>query len=675
MAVGNVSLNGVGFQAVPVERDGEALLVQRESIDQYGVVFRTGGAQRQEDISTYTAFIFPNFMQGLGRDRIDSDSAQKVNEYRRFRDSTCETRFGRDVRLPILEENMTQSGLEVVRDSELFRGNLVTMWEDDTSNQVVARTNTSSNTAWANGGNIGHAGTIKVGLALKSQKDQLLALIANANDHLVYRASDVGAATWAAASVQPAGNLLKDSVGVHEDIDAGLLEVIGGEAVAILWHEANGTITFFSSTDAGDNWDDEAIDLPGGDATNGGVKGVAVMTGPDNEDKLYVGTESGLFEVDTAPSTWTFRLIFPMATNIDNCRRMKVMQDGALWFAQGVSDDTPPIVYRMFVSNAERRIERVPNDFSLGDGLPEEAMGPIRWMEAAQGMVYVSAGGGKVGRNARVWCHNGDGWHSMRRHGTEDQKIEWITAGGEATPFFHYAIRTGAAASDSKFLAQPFVNPASGASIKREAQGFIDLPYIDAGMPLISKGFLQVGINAEDLSPTNSGEFINVDFGEDDGSGGLNARTNTDLGDYLSGTSIRKFGSSAGLSSRNLGLRINLHQDATTNTNTPKLKDVEIDVLPHVKVLQRFSLRIDIRATALLEDKTSESVITELETARDLVTLPIFRYGNITATNVLVKRLRWIETLYNPGGSVDTAPNTLTQRTGFADLVLEEVIR
>jgi len=264
----------------------------------------------------------------------------------------------------------------------------------------------------------------------------------------------------------------------------------------------------------------------------------------------------------------------------------------------------------------------------------------------------------------------------MVRHGTANKEIQWIdvSADDDATPRLHYAIRTSSSASDTKFLEQPLANPQSGVSIDRETSGFIDLPYIDAGMPLISKSFLRVGINAEDLSASTSNEYINVDYGEDDGSGGLNVRSNTDLGNFLSGTSIITFASNAGLSSRNLGLRINLIRDGGTDTDTPKLKDVEIDALPHIPILQRFSLRIDLVASAALDDTTVEAKISQLETATDSVIQVPFQYGNMTRTYVAIKSISYTEKLVNPGGDIRSVPDTNSQRAGFADVVLEEVI-
>jgi hypothetical protein len=453
------------------------------------------------------------------------------------------------------------------------------------------------------------------------------------------------------------------------------LATVGNEAVAVLWHESNGTVTFFSSTNAGDVWTDEAIDISSGN----GPQGVAVMNGIDNAQKLYVGTREGLYEVDPSPSTWTADLIFPMIANSDNCRRMAVGQDGALWFAQGVDDDTVPIVYRMFTNNGTRQFEKSPNDFSDGDGLPAERLGPIRRMVPAQGMMYVAAGGGKAGRKASIFVNNGRGWSSMRAHGTANQKIEWMAASADddGTPRLHYEVRsTDRATSDTNFLAQPFVNPVSGVTVNRETSGIIDMPYLDAGFPGDAGGWLQVVINAEDLSPTNSNEFINVDFGEDDGSGGLNARSNTNLGDFLSGTNSIDFASGAGIESVNMGLRINLHRDGSATADTPKLKDVRIAVLKEVAIRDRFIFTIDVKATEQKTKRTSENIISDWETARALKTMGEFTYGPVTtARRVKVRQAAW-NMSFTEGASSQGAVQEIAQvqREGFIDVVLEEVV-
>ena len=307
-------------------------------------------------------------------------------------------------------------------------------------------------------------------------------------------------------------------------------------------------------------------------------------------------------------------------------------------------------------------------------------------MIPVQGMMYVSAGGGKVGattgHKASIFVHNGRGWSSMRAHGTQNQPIEWIAASGDddGVPRLHYAVRTATAVSDAKFLKQAFVNPVTGVEPDRELSGFIDLPYLDAGFPGDAGGWLQVVINAEDLKPTNSNEFINVDFGEDDGSGGLNARSNTDLGDFLSGTNSIDFASGAGISSVNMGLRINFARDGSVTTHTPKLKDVRIAVLKEVAIRDRFTFTIDVRATMALPGgtpgRTAENIITDWETARGLKTMATFTYGPVTtARYVKVRQAVWDMAITEGSSSQGAiAEKAQVQREGFIGVVLEEVV-
>ena len=825
------------------------------------------GLPRLTNVPGVSTLVFPNFIDGFGRDRIDSDAAFEKEEYRRCYYATCDIRWARQQYLPILEANSTDSGsgvdLEVIRASESYKSNLWALWEDVSGAAVLARkydadagvdinwtaggragpvplfdaatastsdgfshtvgtkgnrllivtvlagtspsgityngvamtshadsamgseristwylvapatgsntitlagegsltaihatsyygvnqsspvgtlaTSNASSTAptvnvtgdntsliygtvGSNGGGTATVGAgqterlttanterlststepevgtttmswtlsssvswqtqafaIKssavVGLDIHSHKTHLLALCAAADGHVVTRSTD--GVTFSLPSTQVTQGLLDNVVTAHEDIDAGLLATVGNEAVAVLWHESNGTITFFSSTNAGDAWADETIDI----ASGNGPQGVAVMNGIDNAQKLYVGTREGLYEVDTSLSTWTADLIFPMTGNNDNCRRMAVGQDGALWFAQGVDNETVPIVYRMFTNNGTRQFMKSPNDFSEGDGLPEERLGPIRYMLPVQGMMYVSAGGGKAGRKASIFVHNGRGWSSMRAHGTVNQPIDWLAASGDddGVPRLHYAIRsTDRATSDTKFLKQPFVNPVTGVGVDRDSSGFIDLPYLDAGFPGDSGAWLQVVINAETLSESNSNEFINVQYGHEDTSsgGGMHPRTNTSLGDFLSGKNTIDFASGAGFESVNMGLRINFARDGGNNEHTPRLKDVRIAVLKEVAIRDRFIFTIDVKATAEKTKRTPENIISDWETARALKTMAEFTYGPVTtARRVKVRQAAWNMSFAEGASSQDAVQGiSQVQRDGFIDVVLEEVV-
>jgi hypothetical protein len=609
----------VDYVLVPF-RDGTH--VRRPRNQDFNTPFRQG-PQSPRSLDAYQSLIFPNFSLGLGRDRINSDSALKIDEYRRFFDATADTRWESGVYGPIQEEDTTHTGLQVVRDSAHFKGNFWTIWEDDDSTDIVARKFTGSTNTWEGGGNVLADSNVKVGLALKVVGTHMLALFATTNDHVVHRSTD--GVSWAAASTPLPLNLLTNVVTAYENQDFGLLAEIGGEAVAVLWHETNSTITFFTSTDAGDTWADEAVDIVSGN----GPQGVAVLAGIDNEDKLYVCTREGLWEIDTAPSTWTTRLIFPMAPNVLNGTRM-VVHNGSLWFSQSYDNDTPPAVYRMTVSDGRRTIEPVPNDFSQGDGLAAEATGQCEWMVSAGGMVWISVGGAAGGRHARIMCHNGKGWHVMRRHGTQTLPILWMGASSEddAVPRLFYGIKVSGGVSNVKFLRQPFANPASGVAIKREATGYIDLPYVDFGHPHANKNVLRVGINAKDLVDT-SNEYINVDYGWGSDLGAPTARGSfTNLGDFVPATSHISLGSGVGLNARTFALRVNIITDTAGNTTAGVLFDVSIDGYVVLPPTDMFEFMVDLKATDDLLGAPAGTTITNLNTARAETLLLALTYAD-----------------------------------------------
>ena len=867
-----ISLNGVDYAVVPRDVRIGGKSVQRDveeyTLEQFGIVTRATGIQGPEQITTYRDVIFPNLMLGLGRDRIDSDSHNNPDEYRRFWYSNgVDTRWGRSISLPILEEDSTYTDLEVIRASAHYKNNLWAQWEDDSGRTVLSRKydatewiaggsvvttpvfdasssgSTSSGTSvtiahtvanqpnrgfivsvstggaypsgityagtamtrisqinntgnyvsiWSlanpsagtnniivslassdhiiaggmsfyhvnqssvlsNAGTNGNSGatsssitvtttandfavdaisinngspSLTVGsgqaerfnvtagdtgggsteratgtstvmswswtptvavahvaarvnglpvvpLDVMAHKTHLIALMAEADSHAIYRSTD--GATWTVATTQLTQDLLANSVSQSEDIDAGLLAEIGSEAVAIIWDEDSGTITFFSSTDAGNTWADEAIDIPSGN----GPQGVAVYPDIDGTDKLYVSTREGLWMVDTAPSTWTTRLVLPLAVHGDHGRRMAVHQN-KLWFGIGVDDDSPAPIYTMEVTG-DSRVFDTRMGLNMGDGVEAESLGPIRWMKSDGLFLYASAGGGAGSRNAQIICHNGKGWHTVRRNGTANQKIQWIdlSSDDDGTPRLHYSIRTATSVSALRFLAYPSTNPNSGVSIKRETSGFVDLPYLDLGMPLDTKNWLRVGINAEDLSATNSNEYVNVDYGILS-SGALQARSNTDLGDFLSGTSTIPFVTGTGVESRVLGLRINLHRDGTAPADTPKIYDIQVAGLANVNRLRGFTMTIDLMASAALERTKAElgggrveQIRSDLEAARDLGTNMAFIWGPSGTINVRVKSLRFFDELRSRSGIGFIAPDSHALRGGFAELTVEEPI-
>ena len=648
--------------------------VRQSYVQRQTAPFRTAGVQNREDDASVNRYLHRNFLRGFGPDRINRETGKGIGS---FRDATCMTHWPSGVYLPLLAQESTEAAaVAVMRAGATFKGQLWSLWSN-TSDDAVSNYYTGSTTTWTAGGAILAlgAGDEVIPLDLMADKTHLLALMlkddgAADGDHHVYRTT--AAAGWGAPAADVSAGLMADAPAANEDIDAGLLSSIAGEAVAILWHEDNGTITFFSSADAGNNWVDEAVDI----ASSNGPQGVAVYLDTDSTQKLYVGTREGLWIVDTSPATWTMRFVLPVTPHNDNFRRMTVHQ-GKLWFGLGVDDDSPAPVWTLEV-NGDTRVIETYHGLDQADGLPVEMMGPVRWMKSSGRLLFASIGGGAASRNARVLVHNGEGWHSAYRHGTANLKIEWIdvTADDDGTPRLHFSIRTAAATSNTMYLAQPSVDPASGIALVYDTSGYLRIPVDDLGDAQTTSTIYQALVDADDLSAADTGEYIVHSYG-------LNgaADTTTELGDFLSGDLDLSFGSGAGVAGKKIAQRLTFHRDAGSTADTPKLREFEIQARNQLFEQGRKALdmTIDLAESAkkgyrdIADNATevTESIITDLEGVVESTTMVTFVIGRKASTYVQVPLDSPPVWELEVEGSDDINPGFLT---GFCKLRLEQGI-
>ena len=503
-----------------------------------------------------------------------------------------------------------------------------------------------------------------VALDMITHKNKLIALVAEEETHEVFTSSD--GATWTPSTTQPTQNLLANNITSDEDIDAGLLVEIGGDLIALVWHEDNGTITAFTSTNGGTAFSDESnFDI----GSANGPQGAVVYPDIDGSNKIYLGTAEGLYIVDTSPSDWTFELVFPMPQSTDNCRRMTV-HEGSIWFAQGVDNDSPAPIYKLTVQGNSRIIES-GFGLSFGDGVPDNLLGPVRWMKSTGDQLFISVGGGAASRNARILCWNSTGWHHMTKFGTANNKINWMTVGSgdDGVPRLHYGVKTSASASSFKFLEQPLVNPRSGVTIKREDlsgtdSGTIQLPFFDFGIPHENKAFLAAHVSADDLTSNEKVEFFYGINGADD--------LDQDLGDFTSSVSKLLFGSGAGISAKNIGILLKLDRGGT-NTLTPKIRDITLEGYVVPGLAQEHRMTIDIDATARDTGQSIETVISNLETLLGSVVQTQFKFGQVDKY-VSVDRERSTFNFGIDAWEASGAPNALSERTGTFSLVLIEKV-
>ena len=494
---------------------------------------------------------------------------------------------------------------------------------------------------------------------MTSSGGNLVSLIVYEDDHLVFTGTS-------AATTQPTAGMLASNVTDGKNVDAGLFATIGGELVLAVHQGTN--ITFFSSTNHGTTWADESIDIPSGN----GPQGVAVYPGLDGEDKLYVAAHEGIYEVDTAPSTWTYSLAVPLSNHNDNGRRMTV-HSGSLWFGQGVDNDTAAPIYRMTVSGSSRSIE-TGYGLDVGDGVPVDMLGSVTYMKSSGDQLFIAVGGGAANKKARILSWSNGGWHHMYRNTTANQKIDWIdvSSGDDQVPRLHFSERISATESNVKYLAQPLVNPRSGVSIKRMddssgVTGYVDLPYIDLGMPHENKNFLRAHVNGEDLNSSAANEYITVQYGTDD-----DARTTTSLGNYTSATTVNSFQSNAGESAKNIGMRVNFLR-GSTNTATPKLKDLIVEGAIVPGILYEHQMTIDLEQTAEDTGQSIETVISNIESLVESVIQTQFKFGSVSKYVTLDRERSGFSfgiNSWDAGG----APNALAERTGTFNCVLVEKV-
>ena len=867
----DVEINSKQYSLLP---DRENNKVVSRPVQQFVQSQKTTGRTRPEDVANYESFIIPNLMNGFGRARINSDVAFDPSEYRRFFDSTCDTRWADRIYLPVLSESATATSLDIARASAEFKGETNVLFES--AGNVVNRQFTGASDTWENGGTVNDpyksvnsdtsntgsttftvthttvganrclvavvmadqqfntptsityngvsltkaeeivgagagglsvavyylvnptlgsntfsvttarsgggnfvsgdyyqihlinltgidqdaplrnaetttanpassitddittvAGDIvisalivtdgpsitvganqteivdnisdgeyaqnistetattttttmsysfgasevarmvtaaftpnrsgdeaSVALDMITHKNKLIAMTAEDQSQLVYTSSD--GASWTPSTTQPTASLLLNDITSDEDIDAGLFVEIGGDLIALVWHEDNGTITAFTSTNGGTAFSDESnFDI----GSANGPQGAVVYPDIDGSNKIYLGTAEGLYIVDTSPSDWTFELVFPMNHSTDNCRRMTV-HEGSIWFAQGVDNDSPAPIYKLTVQGNSRIIES-GFGLSFGDGVPSNLLGPVRWMKSTGDQLFISVGGGAASRNARILCWNSTGWHHMTKFGTANNKINWMTVGSgdDGVPRLHYGVKTSASGSSFKFLEQPLVNPRSGVTIKREDlsgtdSGTIELPFFDLGIPHENKAFLAAHVSADDLTSNEKVEFhFSVDRTD---------RDNVDLGDFTSSVSKLLFGSGAGVSGKNIGILLKLDRGGT-NTLTPKIRDITLEGYVVPGLAQEHRMTIDIDATARDTGQSIETVISNLETLLGSVVQTQFKFGQVDKY-VAVDRERSTFNFGIDAWEASGAPNALSERTGTFSLVLIEKV-
>lgn len=627
---------------------------------------RNVGVQKRVDDSSINRYVAPAFPEGMGWARMKRDSGRGVGG---LLDSTCWTALG-PITLGKLQETQTHaSDADHFRKAVPFKGDLWGMFEEDYSasalGSVVSRLFGATSDDWTGGGVITSHGSTNAngtrGWDMVVHKSSLFA-ICNTNaggsvDDTFTAHSSTDGITWADAGGTgfpdntTSNEYITSAIARRNNFDddmARLLSFGNVLLVALFRHpdsaDGDGTIEVLNTTDSGTNWAPD-VTIPSGD----GPKAFLDWFNLSATRSPVLITAEGIWSIDTSANT--FELIYALDGDPANGRWATVGNDGALYVSLGSGD-----ILRLTISRTTSgsTLLEVLNIAPAGDGLVTTRTGHVNYMLATPTKWLLIAYSGHVANTfasifmldtsvLRFDPETGSPYmalHHMWQDATGDLDIVSMAYSTEddATPRLHWAVE-GSAASINYHIEEPFAHPEQSSTIKYQDDNisFLRLPVDDLGDPQTTATILQSLVDADDLSATTSGEYIEEQFGVDGA-----ADTGTTLGNYLSGTKSLSFGSGVGVAGKTIGRRLNFFRSAT-NTNTPKLHESELQASHVLLDKKAYDFVIDIAASAALlsptvtaNQRAEEVIISAIEAVAESTTLVTFQSGRMTQANVKI---------------------------------------
>ena len=490
MQRGPLILNGHTY-ALSTDRQG--YMMRRSKVPPFAPVVSESSFQSPRTFENYRVLTVADLRRGLGRRRIPSEDHDTPAEYRRFWDGDLDTRWSTGIYLPlrpvVVTENVTnfRALLAVGDDLRAF-------YYGTGQDSIVSRKFDADGPEWESTTVTVESETnLRYGDSMY-YKDVYYVSSSSTTRVFVNR-------TTTDLNPTPSGNVLEQT----------RLAVLDGNGIVAF--TAGDEVGFFENN-TGTTWSERFVDDLNTDA---GPTGFVNFPGTDGVDRLYVGTEEGLWEVDTenagtSTDPWTAELIDPMPTNEWNCWRMIVHQ-GMLYYGVGVEDNAQFILRRMTNRSGFRLIE----DVSVSDdGLPPDALGSVTAFLSVDDQLFVGVGGLDSDQHARLFALlSDDTWHCLYRHSVEDRYIEDMafSTATDGVPRIHMLFEQQGRFDETVHLEYPLTHPESGVVIPRNNMGFVVLPELDAGLPHFDKGWLQVSLVVDgDFGDLTSGNVVRVDY-------------------------------------------------------------------------------------------------------------------------------------------------------------------
>lgn len=649
------------------------------------VPFRTTGDERRSDNTVVTPYVWTAATlakMGVGHSYAQREATGHGRGVGGMRDAAAHTCFETQVTLPLLNQDatdptdateMVESRVAIEYLNELF------VFGEHGSQEATANQWDGSSTDWGSASTeiIGSGGGQVFLDVVKHQGNVVALIIANTNggaDHVVYRST--GALTsWANASTPITADLLT-AITSGEDINGGLLVELGGTIYAAIWHGKVGTIKMFTSTDP-NVWAAVGTTF----TSSSGPTGRAVYFDLDGAAAPVFSCREGVFAWDVSAAVW--QQIFKFPTDDDNNGLGLVVARGVMWVGGGDG-----AVWRISYANigGQVGVDAVnvgPNRRGL-DGLITERQGYVtcREMSPSAEFLDVAYGGHSASHKASIlrYSFENDSWHFLHQHGTANQKIRWLlsSSADDDTVRLHWAVVTGSAATDERFMANHLENPAAGGTFSYEASGFIELAEDSLTNPHASKTIYNARLAVDGLSTGTPGDqYVEHEYGLD-AAGWQNV---SNFGNYVStdkalffgkteqNTTGTEAGTPVGISALTIQNRLSLKRGSTA-TNTPSIREFQLEATTQLLTLEGWTIVADITNSMALEGLTDpETVITNLETVRDSVPAVTFTIGGASTTYVKMKDKTLDLELVTPGGGDG---NDAGRRSGKVRFSVEE---
>ena len=258
-------------------------------------------------------------------------------------------------------------------------------------------------------------------------------------------------------------------------------------------------------------------------------------------------------------------------------------------------------------------------------------------------------------------------WHHAYYETDADIDITALgySAADDATPRLFFALEN-ATSSEMYHLERPDISPkATGVAVKHQSSGIMQFADDAMGDPNVSATILQALLDADDLSASNSGEFVDYKYGLDGA-----AWDNVNLGDFLSGDLDLEHGSGSGVSGRRIRNELTLNRDGGDTSQSTGLRDFEVKAFKQQSSLRNLHLEIDMEATRRATGIAAEAQSTNIETVISNGTLVSYTMGALAAVNVRVReRPQYSLITENKGDGVG-----LGTLTGIMRVVVEQAL-